>query len=150
MKLKEKLKNWLFKEELDEIKNIHDRLCVDEENIAAIKSTYDECLRKMDRGYREIRDAVDLHDKSHTLLEDCRKLMNSICDVGTDIGFKDTDHSWAVICIHGKMDYVKFVDMSQRDIRSIADFLKNFEYSNRIIDSPLYYRRAFEDLILKW
>ena len=104
MKFKEKLKNWLFKEELDEIKNIHDRLCVDEENIAAIKSTYDECLRKMNQSYREVGYTVNLHYKSNALLEDCRRLMNSICDVGTDIGFKDTDHSWAVICIHGKMD----------------------------------------------
>jgi hypothetical protein len=136
MKLKDKIKNWLFKEELDDIKET--------------KEKYDELLRSVERAQATTHKAQEMHDKSHALLEDCRKLMNSICDVGTDIGFKNSDHSWAVICIHGKMDYVKFVDMNQRDIRSIADFLKNFEYSNRVIDSPLYYRKAFEDLILKW
>lgn len=136
MKLKEKIKNWLFKEEINEIKEI--------------KNKYDELIRSVERAQAATRKAQEMHDESHILLEDCRKLMNSICDVGTDIGFENYEHSWAVICIHGKMDYVKFVDMSQRDIRSIADFLKNFEYSNRIIDSPLYYRKAFEDLILKW
>lgn len=136
MKLKEKLKHWLFKEEIKEL--------------AELKKNYEKYMISFEKAKALADEARDEHRKSHYLLTECRKLMNSICDVGTDIGFKDTDHSWAVICIHGKMDYVKFVDMSQRDIRSIADFLKNFEYSNRIIDSPLYYREAFEDLILKW
>ena len=147
IRLKERLKQWLFKEDLKEIK---DKLKEIEAKIDPLQSTYEGCLQQMNHCYFKLREATDLHNKSHVLLEDCRKFMNSICDVGTDIGFKDSDHSWAVICIHGKMDYVKFVDMSQRDIRSIADFLKNFEYSSRIIDSPLYYRKAFEDLIIKW
>lgn len=136
MKLKEKLKNWLFKDELNDIQELKDK--------------YDALIRSAERANAAMNEAREMHYKSQGLLADCHKLMNSICDVGTDIGFKDSEHSWAVICIHGKMDYVKFVDMSQRDIRSIADFLKNFEYSNRIIDSPLYYRKAFEDLIMKW
>lgn len=136
MKFKEKLKNWLLKEELNDIK--------------VIKENYDKHMLSLERAKALVDEARDQHRESRDLLSDCHKLMNSVCDVGTDIGFKSSDHSWAVICIHGKMDYVKFVDMSQRDIRSIADFLKNFEYSNRVIDSPLYYRKAFEDLILKW
>lgn len=136
MKLKKKLKNWLFKEEINDIK--------------VIKENYMKHILSLERAKSLADEARDQHRQSRDLLDDCRKLMNSVCDVGTDIGFKSSDHSWAVICIHGKMDYVKFVDMSQRDIRSIADFLKNFEYSNRVIDSPLYYRKAFEDLIMKW
>lgn len=150
MRLKERLKNWLFKEELDEIQKIKNNLNVNTVTINAIQSTYDECLQRMNQGYIKIRDAADLHDKSHTLLEDCRKFMNSICDVGTDVGFKSSDHSWAIICVHGKMDYVKFVDMSQADIRSIANFLKRFEYSNRVTDSPLGYKNIFEDMIKRW
>lgn len=136
MKLKDKIKNWLFKEEIKELEEL--------------KKNYDKCMLSFEKAKTLADKARDEHRNSHELLTDCRKLMNSVCDVGTDIGFKDSEHSWAVICIHGKMDYVKFVDMRQRDIRAIADFLKNFEYSNRVIDSPLYYREAFEDLILKW
>ena len=136
MKLKEKIKNWLFKAELNDIKVIKENYMKHILSLERSKSLYDE--------------ARDQHRQSRDLLDDCRKLMNSVCDVGTDIGFKSSDHSWAVICIHGKMDYVKFVDMSQRDIRSIANFLKNFEHSNRVIDSPLCYRAAFEDMILRW
>ena len=139
MKLKEKLRNWLFKDEINEIKELRE-----------LKENYDKYMLSFEKAKALADKARDEHLNSHNLLTDCRKLMNSICDVGTDVGFKSSDHSWAVICIHGKMDYVKFVDMSQRDIRSIADFLKNFEYSNRIVDSPLYYRKAFEDLIIKW
>ena len=142
MKLKEKLKTWLLKEELADIEKL-------KRETEEIKSTYDECLRELHQGYAKIRDAADLHDKSHILLEDCRKFMNSICDVGTDVGYMSNDHSWAVICIHGKMDYVKFIDMSHRDIMEISRFLKNFEYSNRVTDSPL--QKVFiEDMIKKW
>ena len=128
MKLKEKFKNWFFKEELNDIKET--------------KEKYDELLKSVER-------ARDMHDRSYALLSDCHKLMNSICDVGTDIGFKSKDHSWAVICVHGKMDYVKFVDMHQSDIRTIASFLKTFEYSNRVTDSPLS-NAAIEDMIIHW
>lgn len=131
MKLKEKLKNWLFKEEINDIKET--------------KEKYDELLKAVDKAYRMLGEAREMHDKSHTLLSDCHKFMNSICDVGTDVGLYNDD-SWAVICIHGKMDYVKFVDMSHNDIMTIAKFLKTFEYSNRITDSPTH-KMIIEDMI---
>ena len=135
MKLKDKLKNWLFKEELNDIKET--------------KEKYDELLKSVERAREVTMEAREMHDKSYALLEDCHKFMNSICDVGTDVGFRSNDHSWAVICVHGKMDYVKFVDMHQSDIRTIVSFLKNFEYSNRVTDSPIN-NALFKDLIIKW
>ncbi len=135
MKLKEKLKNWLFKEELN--------------NIQETKKKYDELLKSVERAQAITNEARAMHENSHTLLSDCHKFMNSICDVGTDIGFRSSDHSWAVICIHGKKDYMKFVDMHQSDIRSIANFLKKFEYSNRVTDSPLC-KMDIEDVIMHW
>ena len=155
MNLKEKLKNWLFKEELNDIKKMQCKLYAIEEAFKAtqyqcidIKGTYDECLRRINQAHKTLNEEIDMHHKSYTLLEDCRKFMNSICDIGTDIGFKNDDHSWAVICIHGKTDYVKFVDMSHRDVMEISSFLKRFEYSNRTTDSPLY-KNIIEDMIVK-
>jgi len=75
--------------------------------------------------------------------------MNSVCDIGTDIGFYSNDHSWAVICIHGKIDYVKFVPMKQSDIREISRFLKRFEWSNRVTDSPFGFKEMIENRIIK-
>lgn len=135
MKLKEKLKNWLFKEELNAIK--------------VIKENYDKHILSLERAKALTDEAREQHRKSHDLLTDCHKFMNSICDVGTDIGFRSTDHSWAVICIHGKMDYVKFVDMHQSDIRTIVSFLKNFKHSNMVTDSPLC-NREIQDMIMRW
>ena len=135
MRLKDNFKNWLFKEELNDIKET--------------KEKYDELQKSVKRAVALTNEACNMHNKSHILLEDCRKFMSSICDVGTDIGYRSVDHSWAVICVHGKMDYVKFVDMKQSDIRSIVNFLKNFEYSNRVTDSPLN-KRMIEDMIVRW
>ena len=122
-KIKEKLRNWLFKEEIADIK--------------IIRKNYDKHMLSLERAKALTDEARDEHRKSRDLLTDCHKFMNSICDVGTDIGFRSSDHSWAVICIHGKKDYIKFVDMHQSDIRTIANFLKKFEYSNRVTDSPI-------------
>ena len=133
MKLKDKLKNWLFKEELNDLKEI--------------KKNYDELLKSVERAHALTDEARTMHDKSQVLLSDCHKFMNSICDVGTDVEFRSSDHSWAVICVHGKMDYVKFIDMRQCDIRDIASFLKRFKYSNRVTDSPLC-NREIQDLIM--
>ena len=134
MKLKEKLKNWLFKEELNDIKET--------------KEKYDKLLRSIERAEDITYRAQEMHYESQKRLEDCHRFMNSICDVGTDIGFRSSDHSWAVICVHGKMDYVKFVDMHQSDIRTIANFLKNFKHSNMVTDSPLC-NRELQDMIMR-
>lgn len=136
MRFKEKLKNWLFKKELNDIKELQDK--------------YDALVRSAERANALANEAREMHYKSHGLLNDCHKLMNSICDVGTDIGFNTKDHSWAVICVHGKKDFVKFVDMHQSDVRTIVSFLKNFEYSNRVTDSPLGFQRWIDDEIIRW
>ena len=135
MKLKEKFKNWLFKEELNDIKET--------------KEKYNDLLWSVDRAYKNLKESQEMYDKAYNLLTDCHKFMNSICDVGTDIGYKVDDHSWAVICVHGNIDYVKFVDMHQSDILTIVSFLKNFKYSNRVTDSPLH-KGYIEDMIKKW
>lgn len=152
MKLKEKfknwIKNWLFKEEINDIKKTIELYESIKDQCGKIKNQCENVFGKFDIATEKVCNAEALHKKSQDLLSDCHKFMNSICDVGTDIGFRSDDHSWAVICIHGKMDYVKFVDMNQKDIQSIANFLKNFEYSNRVTDSPLN-KRWIEDMILR-
>jgi hypothetical protein len=155
MKLKEKFKNWLFKEEINDIKKTIGLYEDIKDQCTEIKEQCEDVFGKFDIATEKVCNAEAIHKKSQqlisesqALLSDCHKFMNSICDVGTDIGFRSNDHSWAVICIHGKMDYVKFVDMGQKDIQSIANFLKNFEYSNRVTDSPLN-KRWIEDMILR-
>jgi protease II len=56
-------------------------------------------------------------------------------NISADINHYE-NHSWAVISIQGKPEYVKFINLSDQDMRSIHMFLKQFERTNRTIDSP--------------
>ena len=118
------------------------------EELEQIKSEYNNMLERYEHLCKEVRCVKEEYNRYIELVENCHKLLNSICDVGTDIGYKDVDHSWAVICVHGKRDYVKFVDMNQADVRSINTFLKQFQYSNRVTDSPLS-KGMMEDMIVR-
>lgn len=57
-------------------------------------------------------------------------------NISADINHYE-NHSWAIISIQGKPEYVKFVNLSNQDMRSVHSFLKQFERTNRIIDSPM-------------
>lgn len=135
LKFKEKLKNWLFANEIKELqklKNDYDWL----ENITRTSLVF-------------LNDAKDKHKESHELLDDCRKLLNQICDVGTDVGFTNEEHSWAVICVAGKPEYVKFLPLTHRDARGVLDFLKQFQYSRQVIDSPIAFKGMLKDRFLE-
>jgi len=140
--LKNKIRNWLFK---DEIEKINKTISTTNEILLKI----DKITEYVDKSSQKYNNAILLSKKQEELLDECRKTMNSICDIGTDIGFHSDDHSWAVVCIHGKIDYVKFVPMTKKDTMEISRFLKRFEYSNMMIDSPFGYREMIEDMILK-
>ena len=133
--IKEKIKNWLLADELKDIQEL--------------KNQYEHIIKIYDHSEALLTEARKEHMKSRDIIVDCHKYMNSICDVGTDIGLYSDDHSWAVICIHGKVDYVRFIDMRREDVMTITKFLKNFEYSNRVTDSPLNYKVMLEDMIIK-
>lgn len=133
--IKQKIKNWLFADELKNIQELQDK--------------YEHVITMYEHSENLLWEARNEHVKSRDIVVDCHKYMNSICDVGTDVGLYN-DHSWAVICIHGKVDYVRFIDMRHEDVMSIAKFLKTFEYSNRITDSPLGYKHYLEDMIIKF
>ena len=59
-------------------------------------------------------------------------------NISADINHYE-NQSWAVISIKGKPEYVKFVNLSNQDMRIIHDFLKNFERTNRIVDTPFHF-----------
>lgn len=59
-------------------------------------------------------------------------------NLSTDI-YPRSNESWAVISIAGKPEYVRFVNLSNQDMRSINAFIRKFEGTNRIVDSPMGY-----------
>ena len=76
---------------------------------------------------RSNREGIDaLHDT-----------IESVVHIGTDVQrFPNGGHSWAVVCIEGKINLVKFVDLERRNARDVLQFLKQFEAGRHCIDSP--------------
>ena len=127
MKLKDKIKEWLFGSEIQRINSME-------------KSNED--------AVHMLRMASVQLGNSQKELEECRKLLTQFCEIGTDVGFLDNEHSWAVICIAGKPEYVKFMPLNNRDAHDVLNFLKQFQYSKHVIDSPLAFRSMVKDRIL--
>lgn len=128
-KIRDKLRLWLLEDDLFQVE--------------AAKKSYNDAVEKCEYANRQLADAAITYKNSHKLVDDCHQLMNSMVDVGTDVGFYSDDHSWAVVCIKGHPEYVKFIPLSHRDAHEVLEFLKHFKYSDRVIDSPF----AFKDMV---
>ena len=122
--LKEKLKKWLFTSEMQQIKSME-------------KSVEDAVHR--------FRLASIQLNNAENEINECRKLLTQLCDIGVDVGFYDKEHSWAVICVAGKPEYVKFLPLNSGDTREVINFLKRFQDSHRIIDSPIAFRGMIDN-----
>lgn len=128
MRLKDKIKELLFKEEIQRINKMEQSL------------TYEE---------NRIRCAAIQLNNAEKEIEECRRLLTQFIDIGVDVGFHTEEHSWAVICIAGHPEYVKFLPLTHRDARSVLDFLKQFQYSRQVIDSPIAFKSMVKDRLLK-
>lgn len=118
--LKEKIKQWLVKEVLKEE------------------------IQKLNQAQACYNRASCLCEESLEKNREMQKMFNEITDVAVDVNFKE-EHSWAVVCIAGRPEYVKFIPLSNSDARTVIEFLKNFQYSKHIIDSPLRFGHMLKD-----
>lgn len=101
---------------------------------------FNNWIETADKMYSLSAEAKKNYEDSQRELEECRKLLNQICDVGVDVGFRGEEHSWAVVCVAGRPEYVKFIPLNRGDERQVMDFLKRFQYSKNVIDSPIAFR----------
>lgn len=77
--------------------------------------------------------------------ERIRKLLGNI-DVSVDVHHHSG--SWAVVSLQGgKTDYIKFVDLDQRNIREISAFLRQFDRQNVKIDANPFDRKMLNEEI---
>ena len=141
-KIRDKLRHWLLEDDLFQVE--------------AAKKSYNDAVEKCkdaEGGYRyaniQLADATITYKNSHKLVDDCHKMMNSMIDVGTDVGFYSDDHSWAVVCIKGHPEYVSFMPLSSDDTRGVIRFLQRFKYSDRVIDSPFGFKNMINDHIME-
>ena len=139
MKLKEKLKKWLFADEFKKIEVLE----------TCYKEQIQWCQERADDVYRASERARLSYQQAEREVEECRRLITQFVDVGVDVGFHGDDHSWAVICIAGKPEYVKFLPLTGNTAREVLAFLKHFEYSNCITDSPIAFRQMLGNKFFK-
>ena len=128
IKIKEKIKEWLFSSEMIRIKQLE---------------------KQIEESTNRLRLASNELDKSKKEIEECRRLLTQFVDMGVDVGFHSDDHSWAVICIAGKPEYVKFMPLAHKGAEYVLHFLKQFQYSRQVIDSPFAFKKMIEGRILK-
>lgn len=123
--LKEKIKQWLVNEVLK------------------------EDIQKLNQAQAYYNRASYLCEQSLKTNREMQKMYNEITDIAVDVGFTNEEHSWAVICVAGKPEYVKFMPLSHTDAKTLIDFLRRFKYSKHIIDSPLAFRDMLKHEIME-
>lgn len=134
VKIKDKLINWLSRDIVNRIIKLEESNKVNENRINDVYKLY------------EMARTSCMQSKEET--EECRKLMTQILDIGVDVGFHSDDHSWAVICIEGHPEYVKFLPLNGKDTMEILRFLNRFKYSRQVIDSPIAFKSILKNRIL--
>ena len=93
----------------------------------------DEIIEKL---YSETK---HLGNSISNVSKDCNIVKNTlrnVVSVGADIQRGNDNRSWAVVCIEGNYNVVKFYDLHGQDYRTMLDFLKQFEGSRMCIDAP--------------
>ncbi|UUV45997.1 hypothetical protein [Bacillus phage vB_BanS-Thrax1] len=101
---------------------------------ANLLDKYIQLQRSYDVVSRELDETIKI---SRTVLNNNREIVRQF-NLSADI-YPRSNESWAVISIAGKPEYVRFVNLSNQDMRSVHAFLKQFEGTNRIVDSPMGY-----------
>ena len=141
MKLKEFIKKWLLSEELhiiDQLKSEYSN-CID---------VYEKANSTLSNSQVRLREAFLKLNEALYLSDEARKMVGRFLDIGVDLHVdpRNTKYNWAVVCVDGRPEYVKFIPLNNHDARSVLQYLKQFEYSKHTIDSPF----AFRDMIKDW
>jgi len=138
--LKIKLRNYL---EIDkDIKTVKDKLI---NHQVANENQFDNLNGWLKNKHENINnDIVHCQDSINAI----HKTLENVIHIGTDVRINEREHSWAVICIEGKINIVKFVDIGKNDAKYILDFLKQFEAGRHCIDTP--YKNIFIDGLYKF
>lgn len=86
IKIKDKLKKWLLADELLKIQDIESKYNELKDSVARAEDL-------LHKAYGNYLKAESVAENTVKLADDCRKLMNDICDVGVDVA-RDKYHSW--------------------------------------------------------
>ena len=136
--LRNKLKSYL---KIDKLENDYKKLINDHEKLMIEFNDY-----KIKNDYSVENINKDVSNNTYAI-NTLHTTIENVVHIGTDVRQYNGEHSWAVICIEGKMNIVKFIDLNGRYARDILDFLKQFEAGRHCIDtpsSPMFYSELFK------
>ena len=89
--------------------------------------------------------------KLHTeMSESCKDIHNILgnLDVSVDVHMKSG--SWAVVSLQGKRaDYIKFIDLNDKDIREIQHYLSLFDRERVKIDANPFIAKGIKSHLYK-
>jgi len=74
-------------------------------------------------------------------ISEFEKLVN----IGVDVNMIKSP-SWAIVCLRGNPDTVKYFEFDKNEAKSIADFMSRYSRANQIIDAAPSVRWFIEDV----
>lgn len=129
-KLKEKIRKWLLEILQPDIDALKNEINGSNTELRFAKNNCNEAARQCQISIQQNKEM--------------KKMYNQLTDVAVDVGFHDSERSWAVVCIAGRSEYVKFIPLSGADARTVMNFLRQFQYSHPIVDSPLRFKDVLQ------
>jgi hypothetical protein len=101
--------------------------------------------RDIESNKRDIFRLIKRIDKTNDKIDSTAQTLRSVVSIGADVyeNKHDRNNSWAVVCIGGKLNVVKFIDLDRGDAMGVLSFLKQFEISRHVIDTP--HRMMFDE-----
>jgi len=137
--LRSKLRKWLG---VKENYNLHGQ---NYSSIFLMKERMQKLERKV-KACKLPQENIENINKTISDLSQTRMNIENLVDhfqLGVDV--HPHGDSWAVFCIGGKMEYVRFVKLPQKDIMSLNSFIKQFPASrdDKFLDLPHGMRKEF-------
>ncbi|WP_405169456.1 hypothetical protein [Paenibacillus sp. FSL H3-0286] len=126
-KIKEKLRNKL--RHFLRINDLENKLTNFKRTVGSNLIRHDE---KIELIHRNVRD-------NSIKIEALHNTLSNVVSMGSDIAPNNSGNSWAVVCVEGNYNIIKFFDLSQRDGREMLRLLKSFEGGRYVNDTPMGY-----------
>lgn len=80
----------------------------------------------------------------------CKDIHNILGNLDVSVGVHMKSGSWAVVSLQGqRADYIKFIDLGDRDICEIQKFLRTFDREQIKIDANPFITMGIKDHLLK-
>lgn len=86
----------------------------------------------------EIEKKVAYNSQDLKYINSKQQRLEGLLNIGVDIS-NYNEENWAVVCLKGKPEYIKFFQFNKRDTRYFLSYLKHFEKANITIDAPVFY-----------